>query len=161
MNKTRFIENIRKPGNKLKLTIFDTPFSTKETIIDLREIESVEMLIDDDKSTVELIEQSEDLQEALKYVGDPISKEEQKALDDLKERLTPQLLENQIKRIKDVIEYKLYEKRSNLTVSEVLLFLCENILGKQQIDKALDLDTEMKVLQEIENAIKKIEEIDF
>lgn len=161
MNKTRFIENIRKPGNKLKLTIFDTPFSTKETIIDLREIESVEMLIDDDKSTVELIEQSEDLQEALKFVADPITKEEQKALDNLKEKLKPQLLENQIKRIKDVIEYKIYEKRSKLTVSEVLLFLCENILGKQQIDKALDLDTEMKVLQEIENAIKKIEEIDF
>ena len=49
MNKTKFIENIRKPGNKLKLTVYDTPFSTKELIIDLEEVEDVEMVFDENK----------------------------------------------------------------------------------------------------------------
>ena len=161
MNKTKFIENIRKPGNKLKLTVFDTPFSTKELIIDLEEIEDVETIISDNKSVVELIEESGDLQEALKYVSDPLSKEENQALDKLKDKLTPQLLENQIKRIKDTIEFKLHEKHSKLTVSEVLLFMCENILGVKEIVIPLNLEQEMKMLKEIETAIKKLEEIDF
>ena len=161
MNKTKFIENIRKPGNKLKLTVYDTPFSTKELIIDLDEVEDVETIISDNKSVVELIEESGDLQEALKYVSDPLSKEENQALDKLKEKLTPQLLENQIKRIKDTIEFKLHEKHSKLAVSEVLLFMCENILGVKEIVIPLNLEQEMKMLKEIEIAIKKLEEIDF
>ena len=103
MNKTKFIENIRKPGNKLKLTVFDTPFSTKELIIDLDEVEDVETLVGDNKSVIELIEASGDLKEALQFVSDPLSKEEKQALDRLKEKLTPQLLESQIKRIKETI----------------------------------------------------------
>lgn len=161
MNKTKFIENIRKPGNKLKLTVFDTPFSTKELIIDLEEVEDVEMVIGDNKSVVELIETSGDLKEALQYVSDPLSKEENQALDKLKEKLTPQLLENQIKRIKDTIEFKLHEKHSKLAVSEVLLFMCENILGVKEIAIPLNLEQEMKMLKEIETAIKKLEEIEF
>ncbi len=161
MNKTKFIENIRKPGNKLKLTVYDTPFSTKELIIDLDEVEDVETIISDNKSVVELIEESGDLQEALKYVSDPLSKEENQALDKLKEKLTPQLLENQIKRIKDTIEFKLHEKHSKLAVSEVLLFMCENILGVKEIVIPLNLEQEMKMLKEIEIAIKKLEEIEF
>ena len=46
------------------------------------------------KGVIELIETSGDLKEALKYVSDPLSKEENQALDKLKEKLTPQLLEN-------------------------------------------------------------------
>ena len=77
MNKTKFIENIRKPGNKLKLTVsLIRHLAPKELIIDLEEIEDVETIISDNKSVVELIEESGDLQEALKYVSDPLSKEE-------------------------------------------------------------------------------------
>lgn len=161
MNKTKFIENIRKPGNKLKLTVFDTPFSTKELIIDLDEVEDVETVVGDNKSVIELIEASGNLKEALQFVSDPLSKEEKQALDRLKEKLTPQLLENQIKRIKDTIEFKLHEKHSKLAVSEVLLFMCENILGVKEIVIPLNLEQEMKMLKEIETAIKKLEEIDF
>ena len=161
MNKTKFIENIRKPGNKLKLTVFDTPFSTKELIIDLDEVEDVEMVFDENKGVIDLIEASDSLEEALKYVSDPLSKEENQALDKLKEKLTPQLLESQIKRIKDTIEFKLHEKHSKLAVSEVLLFMCENILGVKEIAIPLNLEQEMKMLKEIETAIKKLEEIEF
>ena len=55
----------------------------------------------------------------------------------------------------------MHEKHSKLTVSEVLLFMCENILGVKEIVIPLNLEQEMKMLKEIEIAIKKLEEIDF
>ena len=71
------------------------------------------------------------------------------------------MLESHIKRKKETIEFKLHEKHSKLAVSEVLLFMCENILGVKEIVIPLNLEQEMKMLKEIETAIKKLEEIEF
>ncbi|MCK9576884.1 MAG: hypothetical protein M0R51_13355 [Clostridia bacterium] len=161
MNKIAFIESIKSPGNKLKLIIYDTPFSTKELMFDIGDVESVEVLINTDKSIVELIEQSDNLEEAIQYASNPVLPEEEKALNNLQSKLKPRALENQIKRIKDSISFMIASKGSKLSVDDVLLFLCENTLGIAKITVQLEIKDEIKIINEIGNAIKKLEEIDF
>jgi hypothetical protein len=161
MNKIAFIESIKSPGNKLKLIIYDTPFSTKELILDIGDIESVEVLVNTDKSVVELIEQSDNLEEAIQYASNPVLPEEEKELNKLQEKLKPQALENQIRRIKDSIAFMIASKGSKLAVDDVLLFLCENTLGITKIAVQLEIKDEIKIVNEIGTAIKKLEEVDF
>jgi TusA-related sulfurtransferase len=150
-------------GNKLILTVIsDNPFIPTIYEFDLSAIEKIE--IEDDEieiSVAEMILQCGTLEQALKLVSDPISFEEEKALNELKIKLEPQRFERQLERVNDVIAIEIGRSKSKLTVGEVLSFMCENILGIKEVATMLKLEDEMKLLdtEKIQNAIQKLESI--
>ena len=150
-------------GNKLILTVIsDNPFIPTIYEFDLSAIEKIE--IEDDEieiSVAEMILQCGTLEQALKLVSDPISFEEEKALNELKIKLEPQRFERQQYRINGSISAEIVRSKSKLTVGEVLSFMCENILDIKEIATMLKLDDEIKLLdtEKIQNAIQKLESI--
>lgn len=158
MTKEELIKALQDSGENAKLIIItDNPF--EPLIIELKDIESVKC--DGLKSVVDLINESKDMQTALKYVSGFITPEEQQALDNLNERLLPQRFAKQIDRIESTIEATLRSMHSNLRTDEVLSFLCENVLGIEKIATMLDNSDEIKLLTKLSWAIEKLENIEF
>ena len=157
-------KELKLNGNKLILTVIsDNPFIPTIYEFDISTIEKIEIEENDEIeiSTAEMILQCESLEQALKLVTDPISFEEEQALDELKLKLEPQRFESQLNRINGSISAEIVRSHSKLTVGEVLSFMCENILGIKEIDTMLKLEDELKLLDsnKIKEAIKKIESI--
>lgn len=145
----------RKP---IILTIGDTPFDSVEIELDPNAVMRAEMKTE---TVIEQILSSPDLESAIKLVGKNISPEEENALNQLRERLKPQLLATRESRMRTAVAAHLATKRTELTVDEVFSFMCENIFGDEKMPQNINNEQEILFTNKIEEYIDKLEEVPF
>lgn len=146
----------------LIIEIGDNPFDTQKIKIKFPDIISIspeqkteETIVVKSKSIVDqILECGDDIKKALRLASDPITVEEEQALDTL-------VFAKRIKNVKTRIGEQLATKRSKLTVESVLAFLCENILGTNEMPPNPTEKQETAIIKEIANAIEKLDNDDF
>lgn len=105
---------------------------------------------------VELIEQSETLEEGISYTSEEITSQEQVALEILQDKLLPQSIERNIQLLKDKIRrFNDSFKGVESILSNLLVNICENgkIVTASQNERLLQITD-----KDIEKIIKKYEE---
>jgi RNase P/RNase MRP subunit p30 len=105
---------------------------------------------------VELIEQSENLEEALIYTSEEMTPNEQVALEILYEKLLPQMIERNLQTLKQrIMGFTHVFKTIENVLSNLRLNICENgkIATSEQNERLTQISDE-----EIKNAIKNYEE---
>jgi len=153
--------------NKTELVIEygDNPFDTLKVrvkpydIVSIAEITTIPPKMAEEfeqqKSIVEqILECGDDIKKALRLASDPITIEEEQALDTL-------IFAKRKKNIKSRIEEQIATRRSKLTVESVLAFMCENMLGTEEMPLNITEKQETAMIKEISNSIEKLESADF
>lgn len=161
MNKLEIIAVIVKAFSENKpviLTVGETPFDSVEVELDPN---SVMAASPKEETVIEKILSAPSLETAIKYTGKEISAEEEMALNQLRERLKPELLATRESRMKQAISMHLTATRSKLTVGEVFEFMCENIFGEEKPPQNLDNEQEINFTNKIDEYIEKMEEVSF
>ena len=141
----------------LKLEIGTTPFDAQEISFKPSDILEIEIV----QSNVEKILSALDLETAIHLTSDPMTAEEAIALDELKEKLKPQIAENRINRIKSAIESELGARGSIMGVDEVFDFMWENIYRNNKSPQEINNADEIEFVKSIKKYIEKMEKVEF
>ena len=140
------------------LTIGSTPFDAVDIELDPSAIMSAEVK---EENNIAKILSAPDLETAIRYTGKNISPEEESALNQVRERLKPQLLATRESRMKAAVAAHLATRRSKLTVDEVFSFMCENLFGEEKLPQAINNEQEIIFTNKIEEYTQKLEEVSF
>jgi len=139
------------------LEIGSTPFDAQEISFKPSDILEIEIV----QSNVEKILSALDLETAIHLTSDPMTAEEAIALDELKEKLKPQIAENRINRIKSAIESELGARGSIMGVDEVFDFMWENIYRNNKSPQEINNADEIEFVKSIKKYIEKMEKVEF
>lgn len=111
-----------------------------------------------DEERLNLIQNSQSLEEAVHYCGDPISDDEEVALNILKEKLQPQANRRIIDDLKSMIATELAAKQARLSVESILSDLLLNTYGTNKIAEIEILSITNETKEMIQKIIKAYEE---
>ena len=147
---------------ELTISCGDNPFDTYTVKInpyDIVEIGFAQKEIAEPQEPVktiveQILECGDDIKKALRLASDPITIEEEQALDTL-------IFAKRKKNVFARIEEQIATRRSKLTVESVLSFMCENMLGTDEMPLNITEKQETAMIKEISNSIEKLESADF
>ncbi|MCK9576822.1 MAG: hypothetical protein M0R51_12945 [Clostridia bacterium] len=134
----------------------ETPFDTAKINLSPFDIVSIsEKILITEKSIVEqILECGDDIKKALMLASKIITPEEEKALDTL-------VFSKRRKNVINRIAQQIATTNANLTTESVLMFMCENILGLDEMPLNLTEKQETALIKEIDESIKKLENCNF